>query len=105
MSGVGNISPMTDVTITASGGNGMYNALGSPIMTNVTITASGYGMYSFMSSPTIKNSDISGTSYSIYLEDQDAKVGATVLDGPIYGSFTCVGVYDGSFTALGSNCL
>jgi hypothetical protein len=107
---------MTNVTATGSGGTdsyGVYNyASSSPTMTNVTATGSGgssnsYGMYNNAgSSPTIRNSSISGTSYSIRNQSASANVSATMLGSALLGSgFKCVGAYDASFTALGTNCL
>ncbi len=104
---------MTNVTATASGGtvsNGVSNSTSSPTLTNVTATASGgtlgnYGMTNASSYPTIKNSSISGWSSIYNFGVGTTKVGATMLGGPVAGSgFTCVGVYDASFTALDSSC-
>lgn len=113
---------MTAVTATASGGRisyGVFNNNGSspPIMTNVTATAYGgtennTGVRNLRASAIIKDSSISGSDYSIYLEENSiAMVGATMLDGAVSGSgvfyapsFVCVGAYDASFMALGTNC-
>jgi hypothetical protein len=45
------------------------------------------------------NCSISGTTYSIYNGTSTSNAGATMLDGTVAGAgFTCVGVYDASFT-------
>ncbi len=81
-------------------------------MKNVTVTAAGgitgsYGLYNnSSSSPTLKTSSISGTTNSIYNAGSTAKIGGTELNGTVTGAgFTCVGVYNASFIALGTNCL
>ena len=106
---------LTNVTATASGGTsnyGMNNTTSSaPTLTNVTATASGgtinYGMRNSSSaSPTAKDSAFSGTTNSIIILSTTAKIGTSMLDGPVSGGgFTCVGVFDSSYSALSTSCL
>jgi hypothetical protein len=105
---------MTNVTATASGGDYAYGVLNfnasSPSMTNITANASGgtlsRGMQNTNASPTIKTSSIGGTTGSIFNTGSTAKIGATMLEGPVTGAgFTCVGAYDETFTALNNSCL
>ena len=112
-----NSSPsMTNLTITASGGStqnyGVYNAFGSsPTMANVTATgtggSTGLGVFNEDgSSPTIRHCSFTGATHSIRNDASSARVASTRLEGAVDGSgFTCVGVYDVSFAALGAGCL
>jgi hypothetical protein len=107
---------MTNVTATGSGGNtssGVYNASSSsPVMTNVTATGSGAGTYNYgvynIGSGTVKidHSVISGSTNTIDNLGGPTYVGDTQINGgPVNGTLTCVGVYNGSYVALGANCL
>jgi len=103
---------LINVTATASGGTysyGVYNQNASTTMNNVTATSSGgdssYSVYNTSSAPTIRNSALSGATYSIYNSSATAMVATSMLSGTVTGGgFTCVGVYDGSFTALNTSC-
>lgn len=114
---------MTNVMITVSGGSaesnvyGIYNDSSSPIMANVTAYAIGGTLGIGVSSTgsvaatkpmlIIQNSSLNGTTSSITNSGlATAKVGATLLNGPVTGSnFTCIGAYTASFTALNASCL
>ncbi len=83
-------------------------------MTNVTVSTSGGitngGVYSYSAGTVIKNnhSVISGTTNTLYDGSGVAtRVGNTQLDGGAVdnvGTLTCVGVYNGNYVALGTNC-
>jgi hypothetical protein len=109
---------MTNVTATASGGGsnyGVFNAYSSPVMTNLTATASG-GTYSFgvlnslNSTVKIYNSVIKGDDGAFLIDANNAitRVSNSQLEGGVYNHvsaiLTCVGAYDGSFVALGTDC-
>ncbi len=109
---------MTNVTASASGGininYGVYNNSSSPIMTNVTASATGgtsYGMYNSATSGSytilIDRCSFTGSTNSV-LNDTEftLKIGASKLNGSISGTgFTCAGSYNGSYVALGPDCL
>jgi hypothetical protein len=123
--GVSNTSSspvMTNVTATGSGGS--LNAYGVsnnqnalPVMTNVTATASGgavsYGLfftnYSSATTILIDRSTFEGGTNSIYnTANLTLLIGASKLAGPINnltGTFTCAASYNGSYVALGADCL
>jgi hypothetical protein len=105
------------VTATASGSTtanfGVYNGYTSSlVMTNVTITATGGSAYGVANGGTgtvkINHSVISAANYTIYnLPGATTLVSHTQLDGgTVYngGTLTCVGAYNGSYVALGTNC-
>jgi hypothetical protein len=105
------------VTATASGSTinnfGVYNGYSSSlVMTNVTITATGASAYGVANGGTgtvkINHSVISAANYTIYnLPGATTLVSHTQLDGgTVYngGTLTCVGAYNGSYVALGTNC-
>ena len=104
------------VTATASGGItnnfGVYNTNSSVVMTNVTITASGTSGYGVANAGTgtvkINHSVISGTGNTIYnTSGVITLVSHTQLDGGAVfngGTLTCVGAYNSSYVALGTNC-
>jgi hypothetical protein len=106
---------MTDVIATASGGTnfnyGVVNDSGSsPKMENVTVTASGgisgnYGVVNNSSSPTILHSTLRGAPLSLSTSGTGTvRVGASQLDGPVFGPATCVASFNASFAALNANC-
>jgi hypothetical protein len=55
---------------------------------------------------TIDHSRITGAQTSIRNDSATAgfKVGASKIDGPVQGNTVCVGSYNGSFAAVGSDC-
>jgi hypothetical protein len=108
---------MTNVIATASGGTAAYgvvNSSSSTIMTHVTATASeggtSYGVLNDNASSIVKinHSVIKGTTYTINnISDAKTYIGNTQLDGGVVqnsGTLTCVGVYNGTYTALNSTC-
>ena len=108
-----NASPtMTDVTATAEGGNksyGVYNAQSGPAMKNVTATATGgtggnYGVYQLLGTAVITFSDITGDTNSVFVQSGSASITASRLDGDVSGSVTCKCVCDGSDTCYANTC-
>jgi len=112
---------IANVTATASGGTtnnyGIYSNNALPTtMTNVTATASGgtnsYGLYflNYSSATTIliDRSTFEGSTNSIAnTANLTLRIGASKLAGPISGggTFTCASSYNGSYVALGADCL
>jgi hypothetical protein len=107
---------MTNVTASASGeatNFGVYNISSFPTMTNVTASASGgsdtnLGVYNSSGTTMIHNSIIKGSTHTIYTDvDAITRVGNTKLDGGAVhnaGTLTCVGAYNETYVALGTNC-
>ncbi|MBA4373475.1 MAG: hypothetical protein C0402_11520 [Thermodesulfovibrio sp.] len=108
---------MTNVTATASGGNNSYgidNSFSSPTMMNVTAIAAGgnnsYGVHSFGSGTVkIDHSVIRGITNTITNNNGGIiLVGSSQLDGGSVsntgGVLTCVGAYNSSYVALGTDC-
>lgn len=114
---IGGGSPtLNNVTATASGGTTNHGIStggeGSPTMNNVTATATGgttdYGVYNSGAlgpDMTVRNAHIGGTTASIFNNAGTAKVADSTLDGAVGGGgFTCVGVRNAAFLALGAAC-
>ena len=101
---------MLQVNVNVSGGTsyGVHNDYHcSPSIVGLSISGPVYGVYNFAASaPVIRNSAISGTAWSLNNQSgTTAKVASTMLTGGVTGSgFTCVGVYNQAFAALGTNC-
>lgn len=95
---------LTLVTATATGGTngniGVYNYNNSsPVMTNVTATASGasysYGVYNDSSSPVIKHSKMSGATNSVTQDGTwTVKLAYTEVSGPLSPGIQCLGNYN-----------
>lgn len=110
---------MTNSTITVSGGaddnvgirNNNYSTAMTALM-NVIITASGgttsYGVLNSAGTTKINHSIIRGSTNTIHVSAGTTLVGNTQLDGGAVSNsatLTCVGAYNGSYVALGTNCL
>lgn len=117
---------MTNVIATASDALsiniGVYNQKSSLTMENVTATASGgsasYGVYNSgdaesVASAKIHRSTLRGTTASLYnMYGGTARVGASLLDGPVDnsgggyagGPAICVASYSANFEPLNANC-
>jgi hypothetical protein len=105
---------MTSVTATASGGMYSYGVSNvyssSPTMTNVTASASGgttnIGVYCNNGTIRINHSVIKGTTNTVYnTGGATTLIGNTQLDGgPVSGTLTCVGAYDGNYVTLNTSC-
>jgi hypothetical protein len=102
---------VSNATLSVSDGDknhGIFNAT-TVTLNNVTATASGgsesYGMYHYGGTTTIRDSALSGDTASIYSHPGgNIRIANTLLDGPTNGTMTCVGAYDETFAALGTNC-
>jgi hypothetical protein len=107
---------MTNVIATGSGGTwtyGVYNDYFNLTMTNVIAIGSGvvngYGIYNNAGGVIINHSVINGPTPIHNGGAAVTRVVYTQLDGLAVensgGTLTCVGAYDGGYSALGTNCL
>lgn len=116
--GAGFQTVMTAVTTIGTGGEfaeGMVNATSAePVLIQVTARASGgsvsnWAVINAGAFPTIRESKLEATGLDaaaiINVQSGSADVANSQLIGGVSGpGFTCVGVYDGSFAALGTAC-
>ncbi len=109
-----------DAKLTTSGGNqysfGIHNSVASPggrltlmdVVTDIAAVGLGFGIYNANTGGpiTVDHSVIKGKTNSVHNDNASATfyVGATKLDGPAYGTVTCVGAYNANYVALDTNC-
>jgi hypothetical protein len=107
---------LNNITATVSDGTtntcGVYNVNSTVTMTNVILTASGGNANVGLKTSTggtirVNHSVISGSNAAINnAGGATIYIGNTQLEGgAVSGAVTCVGAYDGSYAALGPDCL
>lgn len=104
---------LTDVNVLAKDGTSNVALIilrSSPILVGITATAQGAGFQTAVSaqdnsSVTVRDSILVGSSALSISSSVTASVAASQLIGLLFGTgFSCVGAYDGSYTALDSGC-
>ncbi len=109
------VSPMIKHVTARATGAGTPKAVeigmgAAPMLTHVTTQSDGDGMTSTAATATIRDSILNGTTTGIVnaggatTDIVNTQITGGASDGGTGASFSCVGAYDGSFTALDANC-